>query len=140
MENKKPTQKIESKNEVTNVESTSGPKVESTIIPNKPVKPPKVEDKPFEEFIIKHFIPGLKISIEQTGISVLNIKLIGITSKKDSILYKNADVNFLLPNVKEAGPGGFVPTSSTIMSVIPPLPIEPITLIDWEAVPPCGEL
>ncbi len=46
-----------------------------------------------------------------------NIKLIGITSKKDSILYKNADVNFLLPNVKEAGPGGFVPTSSTTVQI-----------------------
>ena len=34
-----------------------------------------------------------------------NIKLIGITSKKNSILYKNADMNFLLPSVKEAGPG-----------------------------------
>jgi arabinose-5-phosphate isomerase len=42
-----------------------------------------------------------------------NIKLIGITSKKNSILYKNADMNFLLPAVKEAGPGSFVPTSST---------------------------
>ncbi len=42
-----------------------------------------------------------------------NIKLIGITSKKNSILYKNADINFLLPSVKEAGPGSFVPTSST---------------------------
>ena len=42
-----------------------------------------------------------------------NIKLIGITSKKNSILYKNADMNFLLPSVKEAGPGGIVPTSST---------------------------
>ena len=76
MENKKPTNKIESKNEVTNVESTSESKVESTTISKKAVKPPKVEDKPFEEFIIKHFIPGLKTSIEQTGISVLNIKLI----------------------------------------------------------------
>ena len=31
-----------------------------------------------------------------------NIKLIAITSKKDSILFKNADVKFLLPIVKEA--------------------------------------
>ena len=45
------------------------------------------------------------------------IKLIGITSKKDSLLYKNADVNFLLPSVKEAGPGSFVPTSSTTVQV-----------------------
>ena len=67
MENKKPTNKVESKNEITNVESTSGSKLEGTTIPKKPVKPPKVEDKPFEEFIIKHFIPGLKTSIEQRG-------------------------------------------------------------------------
>ena len=46
-----------------------------------------------------------------------NIKLIGITSKKDSILYKNSDVKFLLPNVKEAGPGSFVPTSSTTVQI-----------------------
>ena len=46
-----------------------------------------------------------------------NIKLIGITSRKDSILYKNADMNFLLPSVKEAGPGSYVPTSSTTVQV-----------------------
>lgn len=42
-----------------------------------------------------------------------NIKLIGVTSKKDSLLYKNSNIQFLLPFVKEAGPGGIVPTSST---------------------------
>jgi arabinose-5-phosphate isomerase len=46
-----------------------------------------------------------------------NIKLIGITSKKDSVLYKSADVKFLLPSVREAGPGGFVPTSSTTIQI-----------------------
>ena len=46
-----------------------------------------------------------------------NIKLIGITSKKDSLLYKNANVKFLLPSVKEAGPGSFVPTSSTTVQI-----------------------
>ncbi len=46
-----------------------------------------------------------------------NIKLIGITSKKDSLLYKNSDVKFLLPLVKEAGPGSFVPTSSTTVQI-----------------------
>ena len=46
-----------------------------------------------------------------------NIKLIGITSKKDSILYKNSDVRYLLPLVKEAGPGNFVPTSSTTVQI-----------------------
>ena len=43
---------------------------------NKPVKPPKIEDKPFEEFINKHLIPGLKSSIEAKGTSVRDIKLI----------------------------------------------------------------
>ena len=42
-----------------------------------------------------------------------NIKLIGITSKKDSILYKNSDIGFLMPSIKEAGPENIVPTSST---------------------------
>ncbi len=46
-----------------------------------------------------------------------NIKLIGITSKKESLLYKNANVKFLLPSVKEAGPGSFVPTSSTTVQI-----------------------
>ena len=46
-----------------------------------------------------------------------NIKLIGITSQKDSLLYKNANVKFLLPTVKEAGPGSFVPTSSTTVQI-----------------------
>ena len=46
-----------------------------------------------------------------------NIKLIGVTSKKDSLLYKNADLKFLLPSVKEAGPGNIVPTSSTTVQV-----------------------
>tara|TARA_B100000123_G_C25713654_1_gene421104 strand:+ start:89 stop:1066 length:978 start_codon:yes stop_codon:yes gene_type:complete len=42
-----------------------------------------------------------------------NIKLIGITSKKDSLLFKNADTTFLMPKIKEAGPENIVPTSST---------------------------
>ncbi len=42
-----------------------------------------------------------------------NIKLIGVTAKKDSLLYKNADLKILIPIVKEAGPGNIVPTSST---------------------------
>ena len=46
-----------------------------------------------------------------------NIKLIGITSKKDSTLYKNSDIKFLLPSVKEAGPGNIVPTSSTTIQL-----------------------
>ena len=40
------------------------------------------------------------------------IKLIGIVSKKDSLLYKGSDIKILLPDVKESGLG-VVPTSST---------------------------
>ena len=39
------------------------------------------------------------------------IMLIGIVSKKDSILYKASDIKLLIPQTKEAG--GIVPTSST---------------------------
>ena len=46
-----------------------------------------------------------------------NIKLIGVTSNKESILYKNSDIKFLLPTVKEAGPGNFIPTSSTTIQI-----------------------
>ncbi len=40
------------------------------------------------------------------------IKLIGIMSKKNSLLYKNSNVKLLIPEVKESG-YGIVPTSST---------------------------
>tara|TARA_B100001057_G_scaffold250170_1_gene250413 strand:- start:8144 stop:9124 length:981 start_codon:yes stop_codon:yes gene_type:complete len=46
-----------------------------------------------------------------------NINLVGIMSKKNSLLYKNSDIKILLPEVKEAGPGNIVPTSSTIMQL-----------------------
>jgi len=39
------------------------------------------------------------------------VLLIGIVSKKDSILYKASDIKLLIPTVKEAG--GIVPTAST---------------------------
>ncbi len=42
-----------------------------------------------------------------------NITLIGVTSRKNSILYKSSDINFLLPTITEAGPGNYIPTSST---------------------------
>ena len=72
MENKKQNQKIQSSNEVTK----SGSNLETPSIPKKPLKPPKIEDKPFEEFINSHFIPGLKSSIVTKGIPVIDIKLI----------------------------------------------------------------
>lgn len=40
------------------------------------------------------------------------IKLIGIMSKKNSLLYKNSNIKILIPEVKESG-YGIVPTSST---------------------------
>ena len=40
------------------------------------------------------------------------IKLIGIVSKKNSILYKASDIKLLIPEVQEAG-FGIVPTTST---------------------------
>ena len=42
------------------------------------------------------------------------ITLIGIVSKKNSILYKASDIKLLIPQIKEAGPGGIVPSSSII--------------------------
>ncbi len=44
------------------------------------------------------------------------IKLIGISSKKNSLLNKNSDVKILIPEVKEAG-YGIVPTSSTTVQL-----------------------
>ena len=57
----------------TNIELSSN---DNPSIPKKPIKPPKIEDKPFEEFITKFFIPGLKKSILEKGSDVNVIKLI----------------------------------------------------------------
>jgi len=45
------------------------------------------------------------------------ITLIAVVSKKNSLLYKAADIKLLIPEVKEAGPGNIVPTSSTIIQL-----------------------
>ena len=42
-----------------------------------------------------------------------NIKVLGIASKKDSILIKASDVPLIIPQVRESDPTGMVPTSST---------------------------
>ena len=47
-----------------------------------------------------------------------NIKVIGVASKKDSLLFKASDVPILLPNVKESDPTGMVPTSSTSITLL----------------------
>ena len=41
------------------------------------------------------------------------INLVGITSRKNSLLFKSSDISFLLPTVVEAGPGNYIPTSSS---------------------------
>ena len=100
MENNPPTNEIDSINELKKASldslDNSGPgsvekkdsnildksekasviKAEALSNPKKPVKPPKIEDKPFEEFISKHFIPGLKSSLEEKGTYVADIQLI----------------------------------------------------------------
>jgi hypothetical protein len=68
MQDQIPSSKIDSNKELTKAESLS--------IPKKPLKPPKLEDKPFDEFINNHFIPSLKKSIEERGTQVSDIQLI----------------------------------------------------------------
>ena len=92
MENKIPSSEIRSKNQVMNSEPNLDLKKDSTKldnkensseiksdpppIPKKPAKPPKLEEKPFEDFITNHLIPGLKSTIEEKGTLVSVIKLI----------------------------------------------------------------
>ena len=47
-----------------------------------------------------------------------NIKIIGIASKKDSLLLKASDIKIILPQVKESDPTGMVPTTSTSITLL----------------------
>ena len=47
-----------------------------------------------------------------------NIKVIGVSSKKDSLLLKASDIPILLPKVKESDPTGMVPTTSTSITLL----------------------
>ena len=47
-----------------------------------------------------------------------NIKIIGVASKKNSLLLKASDVKLLLPQVKESDPTGMVPTTSTSITLL----------------------
>ena len=76
-----------------------------------------------------------------------NIKLIGITSKKDSILYKNSDAPFLMPSNREAGPENIVPTSSTTCQLalgdsiaISCMKFKNFTKLDFKKIHPSGTL
>ena len=76
-----------------------------------------------------------------------NIKLIGVTSKKDSVLYKNSDVTFQMPPIKEAGPENIVPTSSTSAQLalgdaiaIACMRYKNFTKLDFKKIHPSGNL
>ena len=74
------------------------------------------------------------------------VTLIGIMSKKDSILYKASDIRLLIPEVTEAGLG-IVPTSSTINQLsigdalaVSALNEKKISKIDFKNFHPSGNL
>ena len=73
------------------------------------------------------------------------ILLICIVSKKDSILYKAADIKLLIPEVKEAG--GIVPTSSTTAQLalgdalaISTMHFKKFGKLDFKKIHPAGSL
>ena len=73
------------------------------------------------------------------------IFLIGIVSKKDSILYKSSDIKLLTPKVTEAG--GIVPTASTIVQLalgdalsIAAMKFKKFDKMDFKKLHPAGSL
>tara|TARA_B100001250_G_C19798588_1_gene789912 strand:- start:1104 stop:2072 length:969 start_codon:yes stop_codon:yes gene_type:complete len=73
------------------------------------------------------------------------ILLIGIVSKKDSILYKASDIKLLLPSVREAA--GIVPTASTTMQLalgdalaIATMKYKKFDKLDFKKLHPAGSL
>ena len=73
------------------------------------------------------------------------ILLIGIVSKKDSILYKASDIKLLIPQVAESG--GIVPTSSTTMQLalgdalaISAMQYKKFGKLDFKKIHPAGSL
>ena len=73
------------------------------------------------------------------------ILLIGIVSKKDSILYKASDIKLLIPQVKESG--GIVPTSSTTVQLalgdalaIASMKYKKFDKLDFKKIHPAGNL
>ena len=76
-----------------------------------------------------------------------NIKLIGITSKKNSLLYKNSDISYLMPSLQEAGLENIVPTSSTTAQLalgdaiaIACMKFKNFTKLDFKKIHPSGSL
>jgi len=73
------------------------------------------------------------------------ILLIGIVSKKDSVLYKAADIKLLIPQVVESG--GIIPTSSTTAQLaigdalaIASMRYKKFDKIDFKKIHPAGSL
>ena len=73
------------------------------------------------------------------------ILLIGIVSKKESILYKASDIKLLIPEVKESG--GIVPTSSTTAQLalgdalaIAAMKYKKFDKLDFKKIHPAGNL
>ena len=73
------------------------------------------------------------------------VLLIGIVSKKDSILYKASDIKLLTPQVKESG--GIVPTSSTSVQLalgdalaISVMRLKKFNKLDFKRLHPAGAL
>jgi arabinose-5-phosphate isomerase len=73
------------------------------------------------------------------------ILLIGIVSKKDSILYKASDIKLLIPQVKESA--GIVPTSSTTVQLalgdalaIASMKYKKFDKLDFKKIHPAGNL
>ena len=73
------------------------------------------------------------------------ILLIGIMSKKDSILYKSSDIKLITPEVKESG--GIVPTSSTTTQLalgdalaISAMHYKKFGKLDFKKIHPAGNL
>ena len=74
------------------------------------------------------------------------ISLIGIVSKKDSILYKASDIKILIPQVEESG-DGIVPTSSTTVQIalgdalaIAAMRYKKFSKLDFKKIHPAGSL
>jgi arabinose-5-phosphate isomerase len=74
------------------------------------------------------------------------ILLIGIVSKKDSLLYKASDIKLLIPQVKESG-SGIVPTSSTTAQLalgdalaISAMHFKKFGRLDFKKIHPAGSL
>ena len=75
------------------------------------------------------------------------IILIGIMSKKKSLLYKASEIKLLIPEVKEADPNNIVPTSSTIIQLsigdalaVATMKYKKFTKLDFKKFHPSGSL